>query len=240
MWWSILAPVLFLGDPLGSDLVLDGPRLDTFVKKHAPALLRVGYEAPLRPGQDARFRTLQETFAVAVTDGDGQPVILAPAHRLRGVRRATLRLGSGTRFAVAVQPSDTPDEVPFVRLSILEAPIPEGLMTLTWAADASVAEGRQGWLLEAPLNSGEMRGAASPVVARATLGHAVEPPLERFVYVSARRADGLPVLDGQGRVLCVVFREVPGVEGTSLCAPRAIALSPRFDRPPLLAPRASP
>lgn len=240
MWWSILAPVLFLGVPVGTDLGLDGPGLEAFAKKHAPALLSVRYLAPLRPGQDARFQTPQKVHAVAVTDRDGRGVILAPAHRMRGVRQATLRLGSGEEFVVEVQPSETPDEVPFVRLSVVDGPSPERLMTLQWAPDDVITDGRQGWLLEVGHNAGELRGEALPVVARATLGRTVESPLERFRYVSARSADGLPVLDGQGRVLCVVFRAVTGVDGTSLCAPRAVALNPRFDRPPLLAPGSPP
>ena len=217
--------------PTPEKLLLDAHVRQAFVARWAPAFVRVRFRAPTLPGQDEGFMPLQEVLGVVVQGPGGASSVLAPEGRLAGVASATLTMTDGAVVAATVvHPSDL-DELPLARLQPLDASALASRLALAWAPEDALVPGVRGWGIEWP--AGVLRGAdpPPPTLVDTELTEKVEYPLERFWYVPVRQADGMALLDASGRLLCVVFRQVPGAERLSLCAPRAtVAEVPERDR----------
>lgn len=197
-----------------------------FRERWDDALVTVRFAPPSSLGDDADFRPWHEVSG-AVVRWEGHAVVVAPLMDLRGARDIEVRFRDGQRSAATPRwPERDEDKIPLVRLDLQRPEVLEGRKVLEWAEPEAVVPGAVGWVLE---EAGFHPPDGSPppsVLVDSGLGEAVEWPLDRLFYVALARADGRPLLDADGRILCVVYRQVPGTERTSLCAPREVALTP--------------
>ncbi|MEC9071726.1 MAG: hypothetical protein VX938_05065, partial [Myxococcota bacterium] len=164
---------------------------------------------------------LQLKFSVGgfVAQGsDGVPAIYTAGRFVDRATRLWARFGDGHRLDVRVRPGADPWDRTVVELIPVIPAALVGRPALQWAAHKEPLAGMAGWVIETV--PGLTPGAApGRVLVDTIIGNPVEPPLGHLNYVALTRAEGLPVLDETGAVLCVVFRPSPVHEGLSLCAP---------------------
>ncbi len=211
------------------ELLLDLEARKAYVAEHRSSLVLVRFKERPIGRRAARFQPDLTTNGVLVGK-PGHLRVLAPDHRLRHADGIRLVFDGGEEVPVTARFGEDKLETPLVELT-LSHPLGEESQKkleryepLRWAPDESVEDGRRGWVLELPLWRSR-RGRVSPVLVDTALGDKVEYPLERLRYIQLKDADGVGVLDVEGRLLCVVFRAVPGT-ASSLCAPRQAALEP--------------
>jgi hypothetical protein len=217
--------------PTPGQLLVDGATRERFLARWSPAFLRLRYQAAPAEGEDPDMRPWLTTLALLV-EGDGGAALIAPTHRLAGVAQVTLQREDGRELAARVIAAPDAQRIPFVRLVPDDPKALAGLTPLRWHAPGDVQEGLRVWGVEWPEGATVPDGKVHPVLVDAAIGERVEHPLDRFWYVALRSADGLALLTADGKVVCAVFRRVPGTERSSLCSPAdaALAIPPAPDR----------
>ncbi len=230
---GVLAPiataVLALLAPTPGELLLDLDVRTEFVETVAPRHLRVAYLPPQLGDVDPAFTPRLEVHAVLTSGPDGEPVLFAPAARVAGATALEVLLpdGRSTPAEVVLPAGDGLHDLPLAVIRVHDASMLSGLVPMGWAPDEGVADGARAWLVERAPVRGPDGELPAPVLVDLVLGPRVEHPLERFRYASVRHAEGLPLLDAGGRVLCIIYRGVRGTDPPlSLCAPREAALAP--------------
>jgi hypothetical protein len=207
---------------------------DAYLERWEGAMAAVRFTPPSEEDSDPDFRPWHEVGGTVVDLG-GVATVIAPSLALRGVGRVEVRFRDGRSSPASVeQPVGDRDATPMVRLTLADPTALKKRPVLTWAGRDEVVPGAVGWMIE-PANFRPPDGSEPPhVLVDTGVGAAVEWPLDRLNYVSVERADGRPVLDADGRVLCIVYRQVPGVERSSLCVSgqdALIAVLPREGEP---------
>lgn len=224
--WS--AAVWILGSAVSAvnpgTLMISMEAREEYLARWEGAIAAVRFTPPAEMNSDPDFRPWHEVTG-AVVDLGGQASVIAPLLALRGVDTVEVRFRDGRVSAAHVQqPKRDRDAIPLVRLILSDPTVLQGRPKLAWAGPDEATPGTAGWTVE----SAEFRppdgSEPPPVLVDTAVGDPVEWPLDRLNYVSLARADGRPVLDADGRILCVVYRQVPGTERTSLCVGRDYAL----------------
>ena len=213
--------------PTVEALLLDTELRQGFVDRWAPCVVKVGYKAALQAHVDPARQPMRWASGVLVRGKKG-PMILAPDRLLRGARELTVRFSDGLQTRATLQQGADPQQSAVAQV----VPVTSGVLdmrdALVWSG-ATLQRGRRAWALEYPANvvwdTRQTFATPQPVLVDTVIEEKVEWPLERFRYVSLKEADGLGLLDEKGRLLCIVFRSVPG-SSRSLCAPRDAALAP--------------
>ena len=222
--------------PTARDLLLDLEARARYVERHREAVVVVRFKEHPIGRRAARFQPILSTTGVLV-GRKGHARVLAPDHRLRHASDIRLVFADGREVAARARFGQNKLETPLAEIVARDA---EGrkhfarYAPVQWAPDEDVEDGRRAWVLERPLAQ-PRPGKTTPVLVDTALGEKVEYPLERFRYIRLQGADGAGVLDAEGRLLCVVFRAVPGT-ATSLCAPREAAQMPLRLQPGVPAP----
>jgi hypothetical protein len=224
---AALATLVAIASPTPAELLLQGEQRGEFLATWAPAFPRLVFEPARGEFASRDLRLAARTLAALVRQADGSLAVLAPAHRLRGVQEVTLEWPDGLRVRARVDPPNDADHTPAARLVPDDPALLQTRVALEWADQSGLAaaeaaeEGtRQVWAVEWAGRSSE---AWRPTLVHAQLLGSVEPPLERFRYATVEAADGLALLDHQGRLRCFVFRGVPLLRQRSLCAPTPAA-----------------
>ena len=153
----------------------------------------------------------------------GELKVVAPTAAVRGVRAFALATHTGVRCMVRIKGVPQGYDAPLITLpacDTLEADHP----ALAWAKAPELGPGRRVWLLERPSPLTPDSPPPPPVLIESALGMRAAQPLAPYWRVALRSAIGAPLLDDEGRILCVVFRPSYGDRGSSLCSPREVAL----------------
>lgn len=197
---------------------------EEYLARWEGAVAAVRFEPPSEMDSDPDFRPWHEV-AGAVVELEGQAAVVAPLLALRGVDQVEVRFRDGRISPARVlHPKRDRDKIPLVRLALTDATVLQGRPKLAWAEPEDAAPGTPGWTVESADFRPPDGSAPPPVLVDTAVGDAVEWPLDRLNYVTLARADGRPVLDADGRILCIVYRQVPGTERSSLCVGRDFAL----------------
>ena len=153
--------------------------------------------------------------------------IVSVAHRLQGVKRVTLRFSDDVRVQATVQPAKVaPKTVPAVILKPDKKRILTRRQALQWLDRKDIQKGLKAWALEWPAFVPPPGTRLRPNLVQIDIGRKVEWPLERFRYVTMGQADGMALLRHDGRLVCLVFRQVVNTKKLSLCSPGDVALQP--------------
>ena len=237
----IVTLMLALLGPTPGELLLDLDVRAEFLATMAPQHLRIAY-VPVQSGDiDPAFTPKLEVGAVLTTGPGGTPTLLAPTARVVGATHVEIVLPDGRSGAgQVVLPAGV--ELRDLPLAVVRPRDPALLADrapLAWAPAEGVIDGARAWMVERAPVRGPDGELAAPVLVDTVLGRAVEAPLERLRYAGVRQAEGLPLLDASGRVLCIIYRGVRGTDPPlSLCAPQGAALGPYM--PPTARPGAPP
>ena len=214
---TLLFKLVLLATPSVDALLLDMETRDAFEGRWSSAIVTVVYRPPASPLEDPSMTPPLEVtgFVLAGPEGAGMSVV-APARRLDGLTNVQVRYASGETVSATVRwPGDERD-VPLVYIT--PANVPEGVRSLRWAEEERIVVGRRAWVIERPKGQGPTGRPMDPVLVDTSIGPPVEPPLERFSSARLREADGSPLLDVDGRVLCALFRASPVNPEIAYCA----------------------
>jgi hypothetical protein len=216
------APLFLLlslqANPTVDALLLDLETRSAYEARWTPAMVRVVYRPPPSPMEDQTLTPPLEMAGFLLAEGpEGTPTVIAPARRLEGVDTVEVHFSSGAKSAGKVQwPKDGRD-VPLVRVHLNR--VPKGARALSWAAADRVVLGRRAWVIERAPGKGPGGEPMNPVLVDTSIGPAVEPPLERFLSAKLMQADGLPLLDVDGKILCAIYRSSPVDPKVAYCTP---------------------
>ncbi|MEZ4266959.1 MAG: hypothetical protein R3F39_11315 [Myxococcota bacterium] len=197
---------------------------EAYLARWEGSMAVVRYTPPAETDDDPDFRPWHEV-AGAVVELGGPVSVVAPLLALRGVDEVEVRFRDGRSSPARVlQPKGDHDAIPLVRLELRDPTVLKGRLVLGWADADSLVSGAYGWTIESADFRPPDGSEAPPVLVDAAVGEPVEWPLDRLHYIGLARADGRPILDADGKILCIVYRQVPGMERTSLCVGRDDAL----------------
>ncbi len=224
--WS--AAVWILGSAVAAvnpgTLMISMEARQEYLARWEGAIAAVRFTPPAELDSDPDFRPWHEVAGVVV-ELEGHASVVAPLLALRGVDTVEVRFRDGRVSPARVQhPKGDRDAIPLVRLILSDPTVLRGRPTLAWADPDDATPGTAGWTVESADFRPPDGSEPPPVLVDTAVGDAVEWPLDRLNYVGLARADGRPVLNADGRILCVVYRQVPGTERTSLCVGRDFAL----------------
>ncbi|MGM0575729.1 MAG: hypothetical protein ACQEXJ_08385 [Myxococcota bacterium] len=226
-WLSLLLSTLgALGSTAAPEaLLVEVEARRAFAQRWEPAHATVTYSPPADKLSDPDFRPRLETHAVLVEGPEGDATLAGPASHLARATDVEVEFGDGRETRARVASEDVDDDTPLVHLEVEDPDALVGRHTLRWAPADALEEDRRAWMLERPNVRGPDGEMLRPVLVDTALGPKVAHPLGRFRHAPVRDAEGLALLDAEGRVLCVVFRRVPGAEQRSLCTPEDAAWS---------------
>ena len=213
----MLLKLALLATPSVDALLLDMETRDTFESQWSPAIVSVIYRPPARLLEDQSMTKPLEVNGFVLEGSAGEdPWIAAPAKRLEGVVNVKVRYANGREATGAVEwPTDGRD-APLVRIRV--SPLPPGVRTLRWADEERIVLGRRAWIIERPKGRGPTGEFMESVLIDTEIGPLVEFPLERFWSARLRESEGMPLLDNDGGVLCVIFRTSPVDVTVAYCA----------------------
>lgn len=213
---SLLLKLVLFSTPSVDALLLDMETRDAFESRWSSAMVTVIYRPPASPLEDPSMTPPLEVSGFVLRGGDEEALwAAAPARRLSGIDTVAVRFGDGHVGAGAIEWPDDGRDAPLVRIRLTSAP--PGVMALRWADEKRVVLGRRAWVIERPKGSGPTGEPMDPVLVDTSVGPPVEPPLERFWSARLREADGVPLLDTDGRVLCALFRPSPVEPTVAYC-----------------------
>ncbi len=214
---TLLLQLTAMATPSVDSLLLDMETRDAFEAHWSSAIVSVIYRPPASPMEDQSMSPPLEVTGFLV-DGESEKAswVAAPARRLEGLEAVEVRLASGTTIRGKVEwPGDGRD-APLVRIRLAQHA--QQSRHLQWADEERLTVGRRAWVIERPKGRGPTGQAMDPVLVDTSIGPQVEPPLQRFWSARLREADGAPLLDVDGRVLCVIFRSSPVDPTVAYCA----------------------
>lgn len=232
MLWTILTLVSAAAPSVApGELLLDYDVRGAYVAQWSPAHLLIQYRAPTGALADRDMQPLLETPGVLIEGARG-PEILAAAAVLAGVARVDVFTRDGRQVGAHVVAPASPQDAAAVRIVPDSTRAFDGLPVLMWAPTERVQVNARAWMLEEVGMRGPDGELFPPVLVDTVLGGPVEAPLSHLWAVAVRLAEGRPLLDHEGRVLCFIFR-TSGTGDASLCAPReALAGRPQADTGP--------
>lgn len=205
---SMLLKLALLATPSVDALLLDMEVRDTFKGRWSTAMVSVIYRPPASPLEDQSMTPPLEVNGFALAGGDPEsPWVAAPASRLAGVETVSVRYVTGRVVPGIIEWPEDGRDAPLVRIRV--SPLPPGVKALRWADEKRVVLGRRAWVIERPKGRGPTGELMDPVLVDTSIGPLVEPPLERFWSARLREADGMPLLDSDGSVLCALYRTSP-------------------------------
>jgi len=213
--------------PTTGDLLLNSSARTKFVDTWSSAFVRVEFYPPLRRHEDPAMRPRLTTLGAIVTHAKGKPYVIAAAHQLKGVKRVTLRFSDNVRVEASVLPVKVaPNTVPAVVLKPDRKRVLTRRQALQWLGGKNIQKGLKVWAIEWPAFLPPSGTRLRPNLVQVDIGRKVEWPLDRFWYVRMAQADGMALLRHDGRLVCLVFRQVAGTKSLSLCSPGDVALQP--------------
>ncbi|MGB0589511.1 MAG: hypothetical protein ACPGU1_07520 [Myxococcota bacterium] len=147
-------------------------------------------------------------------------VLVAPTLGVGKASDLTVVFADGQRCQTFLDQAAVDKDAPLTRVPMCQTPPTAGWSTLEWAEAPELGAGRRAWLLEQPNTVQPGAPPPPPVAIRTFFGKRGLAPMDAYWHVSVKRAVGAPLLDEEGRVLCVVFRYPAGPAGRGLCVPR--------------------
>lgn len=217
-------PGVLTAAPTPGELLLSLEARSAYAERWSGAVVELRFRA-VPEGADAELTPWQRALATRVASPEGVR-LLAPEHILARADEVQVLPDDGPPIPLKLEHPEDRLEVPLAVLTLTDPKDTARFAkrpALAWHKD-EVAPGTRVWgfeLVYQRLPDGERR---APVLVDADLGSPVEYPLERFFYVGVKNADGMPLLNARGELVCVVFRQVPGTT-RSLCTPQAAALT---------------
>lgn len=232
---ALCAALAWLPAVTPAELLLDMDVREQFLATTAPSHAEVSWRLAGDEHIDDDSTPRLHLPAALVAGPDGQPTLLVPLANFAGARDIEVSFPGGARTAARLAlPEGVPArDVPLARLVPEDPAALAGRPVLTWAPGEAVVTGARGWVLERAEFRGPNGELARPVLVDTVLGAALPHPLQALRHVALRQAEGLPVLDADGRVLCVVYRSRSADPPSSICAPRGPALDPQPAPDPL-------
>lgn len=226
-WHSMVRPMTLahllvllsiLANPSVGSLLLDLETRSAYEQRWTPAMVQVIYRPPASLLEDQTLTAPLEMAGFLLAEHpDGPPTVVAPARRLESVTTVQVRFASGaTSPGRVLWPTDGRD-VPLARIRVDR--VPKTTRALTWAPSERLVLGRRAWVIERAPGKGPQGQPLDPVLVDTSIGPAVEPPLERFLSAKLMQADGLPLLDVDGTVLCAIYRSSPIDPKVGYCTP---------------------
>ncbi len=221
---TLLWTLSLVGAPSVDALLLDIETRDRYEARWSHGMVTVVYRPPASPLEDQDMTPPMEVRGFLMEGSEGTPAwVAAPSRRLEGLSRAEVHLPSGQVLGATIEWPQDGRDAPLVRLR-LHGAAPD-LRGLQWAPEERVLKGRRAWVIERPKGRGPTGERMDPVLVDTSIGAAVEPPLQRFWSARLREADGTPLLDVDGSVLCAIFRPSPVDPAVAYCATREWAFA---------------
>lgn len=151
------------------------------------------------------------------------PIPVAPLSIVRDHERLEIQLHDNRRVWVRVPRVEPDYDAPLVALGWEGERPAAGVPTLEWSRSPELGMGRHAWTLERPFGLGPEGAPLAPLLVDTSLGQRAPRPLDRYWTVTLRGSVGAPLLDANGRILCVVFRPFAYPPATGLCATEQVA-----------------
>ena len=188
-----------------------------FIADRSTALVSVSYVEEGGELLDPEYTPRTEVRGLVTIGKDGSKTVQAPYGALLKARDLKVHFRSGRAVAGELVQPDAP-----MAATLVEVKLPPGSLEeargLRWATHEEPITNRTAWIIESTPGL-EVGGPSKQVLVDTFVGPPVEPPLAHLHYVEVRRAVGLPLLDEQGDILCVVFRVSDLHKDRSLCVP---------------------
>ena len=196
---------------------------DAFVAAWWPASVTIHTGDPIGSGLDQAAASSSTLRGFIVGSEAGPAVVLATA-RVKGAQRLRVVFSDGQQCPLTLPSSVSERESPLIKVPLLcDVMSKASWAPLTWDKQPELGPGRRVWLLEQPASLQAGGPPQKPILVRGALRGQAPAPFSRYWAVDLQQAIGAPLLDDQGRIICVVFRYPSGPGGSALCAPHRYA-----------------